>query len=137
MNRRSWILASLAAVAAGCGGATEFDAKASYSPESIAQELSFRLRELSGEARKLKKPVGKKATPPKERDLAKSGEAKKEPPANTADAVFEDVARKIHEAPGPRAEFCKKIVEALRKDTSLTPAEQDDLAKRIEAIANE
>jgi hypothetical protein len=134
------VTGTIPALWAGCGSdSPAFDPSAQYTPESLAQELAFRFRALPGEAKKVSSRRGRRqAAPLKERDLAKSGEAQKKALPQTADALLDDIARKIRAVPGVSpSDACKKVAEAVRQDGSLSSKDRDDLARQLDEMAAE
>jgi hypothetical protein len=131
----------------GCGSdAPEVDKAAMYSPESLAQELAFRYRDLKPEARKLSRPAAPRGKPgereqgrriDEEVEQKKGGGAvpKKREGAPTLDDVMDDIGAKIDRVPDmPRAEVCRRMIEALSKDNSLTGDDQALLAGRLKEM---
>ena len=118
----------------GCGpDAPEVDKSALYTPESLAEELAFRYRvaEARGAgssaraAASAPRPPGGPPTSiaparPRRRGAAPS-EPKKRSGPPTLDDVMADIDSKIDKVQGtPRPEVCRKMIEALSKDASLS-----------------
>lgn len=124
---------------AGCTDEPTFDPATRLTPEAVAQDLLFRYQSLSAESKALTAKGGRKREPMKGAELAKSGESgkKAETPA-TADALLDDIVQTIRKVQGtPPREFCKKVAEAVRKDTTADPKGRDDLAKRLDEMAGD
>ncbi len=131
----------------GCGGRPDVDRSALYSPESLAQELAFRYRGLKPESRKLTRPVGRRARP-EDRDRArridekveqqKGGGAevpKKRSGPPTLDDVMADIDAKVDKVPGaPRAETCRRMIEALEKEASLSAEDRALLSGHLKEL---
>ena len=127
------------AIWSGCGpSAPAFDPQTDYTPESLAGELAFRYRDLPENGKKISSRPVKKAEPLKGKALEKSGEATKEPATNSPDTIFEDLALKIRQSKKlSPADFCKQMIEAVKKNESLKPEERDALVKRLEQLTGE
>jgi hypothetical protein len=146
-TRIVFVAASVLALAwSGCGGgAPEFAPETKYTPESIAQELIFRYRALGEGDQKITAAAGRgKASkaPSKERNAekvqAKSGEATKAAPVRTADSLLDEIAGKVRSLPtSPAADAFKKVADAVRADTTMTPAVRDGLTGRLDELAAE
>ncbi len=148
-NRKSsWTWTALVTLAVavaspwvGCAPKAEFAAEAKYTPESLADELAFRLKEAGADAKALKKRGVLKAdkSPAKETvEEQKKGEANKKQaaPASTADQILDETAEKIKELPGiAPAEACTRMAAALRKSTLLPDADREAVAKKLEQMA--
>jgi hypothetical protein len=131
----------------GCGGRPAVDRSALYSPESLAQELAFRYRGLKPESRNLTRPIGRRAKP-EDRDRArridekveqqKGGGAevpKKRAGPPTLDDVMTDIDAKLDKVPGePRADSCRRMIEALEKDASLSAEDRALLAGHLKEM---
>jgi hypothetical protein len=138
---------ALSTTAPGCGpGEPQVDRSALYTPESLAQELAFRYRELKPDARKFTRSAGPRIKP-EDRELARQIDEKAEkkkggaevpkkrtgPP--TLDDVMADIDSKIDKIPGtPRAETCRKMIETLSKDASLPAEDKTLLSDRLKEM---
>jgi len=116
---------ALSTMAPGCAtDAPEVDKSAHYTPESLAQELAFRYRELKPEDRKFARgavpragSAGKAADLERARQIDEKAEQKKgggEVPKKrsgppTLDEVMADIDSKIDRIPGtPRPDACRR-----------------------------
>jgi hypothetical protein len=137
----------LSIAAPGCGsGDNQVDKSAFYSPESLAEELALRYRTLKPEARKFTRPVasGSKAAKraaalDRARQAEKKGggaeQPKKRTGPETLDDVMADVDSKIDKVPDtPRPEACKKMIDALSKDVSLSEEDKALLSGRLKEM---
>ena len=123
---------ALAMAPAGCGPEKpKFDAAAAYTPESLAQELAFRVRSMKPSAKAA--PARKKA-PGKEQ--GKSAEAAKEAPDSTLDDVVEDAGRKLGLIEGiSRDDALKATTAAVEADASLVPDDKRRLVERLGTLS--
>jgi hypothetical protein len=134
----------LPALATGCGpGAPEVDKSALYTPESLADELAFRYRALKPDARKFSRAAGSASKSAKRaadldraRQAEKKGGGAEEPKKRdgppTLDDVMADVESKIDKVQGtPRPDVCRKMIEILSKDASLSEADRKLLTDRL------
>lgn len=153
MNRTrktSWSWTALVATAIcaaspwmGCAPKVDVAPEAKYTPESLADELAFRFKDLGADAKKLKsrtaiKPAAKGVTKEKPEEQKKAGEASKTQPApaSTADQILDETSEKIQELPGVTpAEACARMAAAIRKSTLLNEADKESLAKKLEQMA--
>ncbi len=140
---------SLAALVAGCGpAAIDADQAAAYTPESIAQELAFRYRTLLPAAKKSKQPARPRSKLAKsagdlavdEKALTKAGGgpvAKKRTGPPTIDDILEDISVKVSRITGTsRAEACKKVIEAISRDSSLAESDKNSLTELVGRLAD-
>jgi hypothetical protein len=142
---------AVSAMIPGCGaGSPEVDKSARYTPESLAGELAFRCRELKPEARKFTRATAsgsRSARNAGDRELARQIEEKAEkkggggdvpkkrsgPP--TLDDVMDDVDTKIDKIQGmPRPEVCRRMIETLSKDASLSADDKKLLSDRLKEM---
>jgi hypothetical protein len=134
----------LSTTAPGCGpGTPDVDKSALYTPESLAEELAFRYRALKPEARKStrgaesgSKAARRAAALDRARQAEKkTGDAepvKKRSGPPTLDDVLADIDVKINKVPKtPRPEVCRKMIEALSKDASLSADDRKVLSDRL------
>jgi hypothetical protein len=134
----------LSIAAPGCSsGAPEVDRSAFYTPESLAEELALRYRALKPEARKFTRPAAsgsKAAKRAAELDRArqaekkggKAEEPKKRLGPETLDDIMADVDSKIDKIPEtPRPESCRKMIDALSKDATLSADDKKLLSGRL------
>lgn len=129
------------AAAGGCGSKDEFDAVASHTPESLAQELAFRYKALSPSARVAKKrrdvPSKKKGDPSKSHDeqsavKAQTKEATKKALATNIDDVLDEIGEKASKITSqPRDKVFDQIADALSKDSSVEAADRETLAGKL------
>ena len=143
--RRSAIMLTVAAtvvitlpiLGAGCGSEqVEVDKAATYTPDSLAQELILRYRALKPDAktasrRPIKKSAGaaisKKTAPP---TTKKQGSA-------TIDDVLEDIESKIALVKGSSpAETTKKMSETIASDGSLGESDKKALTELVGRLAD-
>ncbi len=139
---------AVSTTAPGCGpGTPEVDRSAHYTPESLAEELAFRYRALKPEARKSPRAEsGSKAdrraaaierARQAERKTGDAEPAKKRTGPPTLDDVLADIDLKINKVPKtPRPEVCRKMVEALSKDASLSADDRKLLSDRINEMGS-
>ncbi len=117
------------AVAPGCGPeAPKFDPATRYTPDSLAQELAFRLKAL-GPRRSAARPSTRKAVG---REVGKSAEATKAAPAETLDDLVAETARKANTIPGlPTAEALKQVADAIGRETSIAEPDRRRIAELL------
>ena len=140
---------SLAFVVAGCGpAASEADQAAAYTPESVAQELAFRYRSLLPEAKKSGQKARPRSKPGKTTtELARDEKAstkasggvvtKKRSGPPTIDDVLEDIGVKLSRITGmSRSEACKKVIEAISRDSSLSESDKNALTELAGRLAD-
>jgi hypothetical protein len=143
---------ALSTMAPGCAtDAPEVDKSALYTPESLAQELAFRYRELKPEDRKFARgavpragAAGKPADLERARQIDEKAEQKKgrggEVPKKrsgppTLDEMMGDIDSKIARILGtPRPDACRKMIEALSKDASLSAEDKALLSDRLKEM---
>jgi hypothetical protein len=130
----------------GCGpGDLEVDKAALYTPESLASELAFRYQALNADAKKSTRKLSrsdKAAAEKRERGTksqTKGGGAKKTAKGpTTIDDVLEDIDHKLDLIKGvPRPEACRKMTDAISKDSSLTEGDKKSLAELVGRLADE
>jgi hypothetical protein len=135
------------AIVPGCGpGDLEVDKAALYTPESLASELAFRYVALNADAKKSTRKLSrsdKAAAEKRERGTksqTKGGGVKKKAPQGprTIDDVLEDIDSKLDLIKGvPRPEACRKMTDAISKDSSLTEGDKKSLADLVGRLAND
>jgi hypothetical protein len=130
----------------GCGPrALEVDKAAAYTPESLAQELAFRYRALTPEAKKASTRAKSKSTKSiaqlenaeklqiKAKDVATT---KKRTGPPTLDSLLEEIDGKLKLINGTsRSEACQKAIETISKDTSLTESDKQLLTEKLRELA--
>jgi len=129
--------------ATGCGSTVEHDEAVRYTPESLAQELAFRYRDLSPAAKKATKnrsePKGK-ASAAAEREAQTKAQTKsavtKKAEAETADDLLDEIAGKARMIrTTPPAEVFRKMSEAIARDQSLDENDRQALAGKLDEMA--
>ena len=133
----------LAIVGPGCGGDTpEYDKAATYTPESLAQELIIRYRALNPDSRTFsRRPKNKKseAGSTVRAELDKKGAVRtpKKRASATIDDVLDDIDSKIALVKGTSpAETTKKMSETIASDGSLSDSEKKTLAELVGRLAD-
>jgi hypothetical protein len=133
----------LPAIMPGCGpGSLDVDKAALYTPESLASELAFRFRSLSADAKtstrraKLKSDKGAAERLERADKLEKKGASvKKKATAKgptTIDDVLDDIDDKLDLIKGvSRPEACRKMVDTLSQDSSLTESDKKTLTELV------
>ena len=115
----------------GCGDDTpRFDAATQYSPESLAQELSFRYASLDSKSRQMT-PVytNKKTGDATRREMTKDATTKNAPEENL-DSLVADIRRKADTIPNlPPGSARNSVADAVDRDSSIL----DDGKKAIVA----
>jgi hypothetical protein len=132
------LLAALILLAPGCGESPEFNKAASYTPESLAQELAFRYNALSPAAkastrtrRPAKKAMDSKADEKSSTKSQVKAATKKDLP-KTIDDILDDIEAKAGLIKGmPRSEVIVKMIDALSKDSSLRESDRQVLAGKL------
>ena len=132
----------------GCGpGEPEFDKAALYTPESLAQELATRYRELGPDAtkstpgRKLEAQSAKIIAAMEKGELARkkgvTREAvKKQARPATVDDVLANIANKLSLIKGmSRADACRKMIDTFSNDRSLSAADKKALTELVGRLA--
>jgi hypothetical protein len=139
----------LAGLGLSCGPAEpEVDKAALYTPESLASELALRYRQLNPDAKaaavrfQLKPRDAKRL----EEQRARSEQAKNKvlggPPAKkkqtgppTVDGLLADLDSKLDLIKGvSRADACRKMVEAISSDASLSESEKQRLTEFVSQL---
>jgi hypothetical protein len=131
------VVLTLPILGAGCGSEqVEVDKAATYTPDSLAQELILRYRALKPDAktasrRPIKKSAGatirKKTAPPT---------TKKQGPT-TIDDVLEDIGSKIPLVTGSSpTETTKKMSETIASDGSLGDSDKKALTELMGRLAD-
>ena len=124
----------LPAFVPGCGSAPlEVDKAALYTPESLASELVIRFQSLNPDARtSSRKPQSDKRAAERRKRATKgqkkgAGVKKKAAGPTTIDDVLDDIDDKLDLIKGEsRSEACRKMVDTLSRDNSLTGERQED-----------
>jgi hypothetical protein len=113
----------------GCvDGDPKFDPAASYSPESLAQELSFRYKMID---RTKDDTVGDPGAVGKS-GVTKGGAASKKARTDTFGGMIEEISGKIGLIPGmSRAEAAKRVVELVSGDPSIPEADRKTIAEKM------
>jgi hypothetical protein len=134
------------AIVPGCGpGDLEVDKAALYTPESLASELALRYQALNADAKKStrKRSRSDKAAAEKREHGTKSqtkggGVKKAAKGPTTIDDVLEDIDSKLDMIKGvSRPEACRKMTDAISKDSSLTEGDKKSLAELVGRLAND
>jgi hypothetical protein len=134
------------AVVPGCSsGNLEVDKAALYTPESLASELAFRYQALNADAKKSTRKLSrsdKAAAEKRERGTksqTKGGGVKKTAKGpTTIDVVLDDIDSKLDLIKGvSRPEACRKMTDAISKDSSLTEGDKKSLADLVGRLADE
>ncbi len=139
---RILMILSMSWLASGCDPGTEHDAAVDYTPESLAQELAFRYRDLSPSAKKASKNRSAgvaKAIEATEREAVAKGRSKtatKQAQAETLDDVLDEIGDKARAIRGvSTAESLHKISEAIGRDSSLDEGDRQALAEKLDEMA--
>jgi hypothetical protein len=126
----------LAWTLAGCGEVPQFDPATQYTAESLAEELSYRYRDLKPT---LKAAPPKPVPPRKDRDAelkSLSDEAGKKAPAATLDELLAEIDAKTRLVPGKSPpEVRKAMIEVLAKDNALKATDEELLKGKLEQLA--
>jgi hypothetical protein len=140
------LLLILPAIVPGCGPASpDVDKVALYTPESLASELAFRFRALSPDAkassRRAKSESGKSIAQRVERatkaEKKGAGVKKKATGPTTIDNVLDDVDDKLDLIQGiSRPEACRKMIDTLSQDSSLTESDKKTLTDLVGQLAD-
>lgn len=121
---------------AGCGETPQFDPSTKYTAESLAQELSFRYRDLKPSA---KAAAAKPVQVRRDRDAESKSlgdEAGKQAPAETLDDLLAETAAKMSLIQGmSRPDVCKAMIETLAKDNALRTSEKELLKAKLQQLA--
>jgi hypothetical protein len=134
------------AIVPGCGpGDLEVDKAALYTPESLASELAFRYVALNADAKKSTRKLSRsdKAAAEKREHGTKSqtkggGVKKAARGPTTIDDVLEDIDSKLDMIKGvSRPEACRKMTEAISKDSSLTEGDKKTLTELVGRLADD
>jgi hypothetical protein len=132
------------AIAPGCGpAAPEVDKAALYTPESLATELAFRFQELSPDARTAKSTFKPKPDKSLAERLARAEQAKskgsggaaakkKQTAPHSIDDLLADIDSKLNVIAGvSRSEACRKMVEQVSRDQSLSADAKQRLTELV------
>jgi hypothetical protein len=144
----SMLALALSPLGPGCGPAvSDVDKAALYTPESLANELAFRFRGLSADAK-----VATVRFQPKSKDyqklterLARSEQAKNKvtggPPEKkkkkaagppTIDDLLADIDNKLNLLTGiSRADACRKMIETISGDNALSESDKKRLTELV------
>jgi predicted RNase H-like nuclease len=139
----------VAAVATGCGPAlVDVDPATRYTAESLAQELIVRFQALNPSAKTSRRAVRVNPSAEKARaerlERAVSAEKKggggpgekKRKGAPTIDDVIDDVDHKLDLLSGTsRSDACRKMIEAISGESSLTADEKKTLSDLVGRLA--
>jgi hypothetical protein len=134
----------LPAVVPGCGQASvDVDKAASYTPESLASELAFRFGSLNAAAKastrgpKSGKSLAEQVERARKAEKKGAGLKKKAAEPATIDDVLDDVSDKLDLIKGiSRAEACRKMIDTLSKDQSLTEGDKKALTELVGRLAD-
>jgi hypothetical protein len=136
----------LPAIVPGCGPASpDVDKLALYTPESLASELAFRFRALNPDAkasrRRAKSESGKSVVQRVERttkaEKKGAGVKKKATGPTTIDNVLDDIDDKLDLIQGiSRPEACRKMIDTLSQDNSLTESDKKTLTDLVGQLAD-
>ena len=136
----------LPAIVPGCGPASpDVDKVALYTPESLASELAFRFRALNPDAktssRRAKSKSDKAAAERLERatkvEKKGAGVKKKATGPTTIDSVLDDIDDKLDLIQGiSRPEACRKMIDTLSQDSSLTESDKKTLTDLVGQLAD-
>ena len=143
--RRSAIMLTVAAavvltlpiLGAGCGSEqVEVDKAATYTPDSLAQELILRYRALKPDAKTASRaPIKKSAGGAVSKKSAPS--ATKKQASTTIDDVLEDIGSKIALVTGSSpAATTKKMSETIASDGSLGDSDKKALTELVGRLAD-
>jgi hypothetical protein len=130
-----------------CGpGAPEVDKAALYTPESLAQELAFRYRALSPEAKKAPTRSRVRSQPKKSIAQLESAESRQtkgksaETPTKKArtqdlDALLDEIEGKLNRIQGmSRSDACWKMSDTIANDRTLSDSDKSLLAEKIKEL---
>jgi hypothetical protein len=140
------LMLAVPAIVPGCGPTTlDVDKAALYTPESLASELALRYQALNADAKKSTRKLSrsdKAAAEKRERGTksqTKGGGVKKTAKGpTTIDDVLEDIDNKLGLIKGvSRPEACRKMTDAISKDSSLTEGDKKSLAELVGRLAND
>ena len=133
----------IVAVPGGCGPtATEVDLTAQYTPESLAQELAFRYRKLTPDAKKAQtrnrakskttKSIAQLESSEKAQTKAKAAATEKKARTENLDDLLDEFETKLGLIKDvSQRDACRRVSEAISQDTSLTASEQKLLSEKI------
>ncbi|WP_422932010.1 hypothetical protein [Singulisphaera sp. PoT] len=126
----------LALFSAGCGNTVEPDPASKYTPDSLAQVLIFRARDMTPSARKTPKATTKKASP-EEQTKAATTQTKKAFAA-TIDDVVDETVEKFSLVPGmTKSEVFSKVRAKVSADASLSEPVKKNLLEALDASNQE
>jgi hypothetical protein len=136
----------LPVIVPGCGPANlDVDKAALYTPESLASELAFRFRSLNPDAKASSRKAKSKADKGIAERVARnakvekkgSGAKKKQTGPTTIDDVLDDIDHKLDLIKGMyRPEACRKMIDTLSRDSSLTESDKKTLTELVAQLAN-
>jgi hypothetical protein len=134
----------LPAIVPGCGPESpDVDKAALYTPESLASELAFRYQALNAEAKvsSRKDRSGKGLAEQVERTTKTgkkgAGAKKKQTGPATIDDVLDDIDDKLNLIKGSsRSDACRKMVDTLSQDSSLTDGDKKTLTEFVGKLAD-
>jgi hypothetical protein len=127
----------------GCGPATpDAEPAARYSPESLAQELAFRFRALTPEAKKAKsrnrsrsstaKSIAALESAEKAQTKSKGAPTEKKARVDTLDDLLDDLEGKLSTIKDiSRLDACRRASEAISKDASLSDTDKKLLSDKF------
>jgi hypothetical protein len=134
----------LPAIVPGCGPPSlEVDKAALYTPESLASELAFRFHSLSPDAKvssrkaKSDKDLAARLERARKGEKKGAGAKKKQTGPTTIDDVLDDVDNKLDLIKGiSRSETCRKMIDTLSQDSSLTESDKKTLTELVGKLAD-
>jgi hypothetical protein len=118
-----------------CGSRLEYRPPISYTADTLAQEFLSSYGDL-----KPKKPGGSTARSPKPKlrpealakEAAKGDPQTKQAEGATLDELIAETLRKAAEIPGTsRADACRKVVEVVTKDPSVSEGDKKIIAEKL------
>jgi hypothetical protein len=130
------LLLPLALALLGCGAeSVQHDSRTTYSPAALAEELAYRYKSA-------RDAQSQKAAAPKSKTLAgdldeqvatkAADDAAKAQPGASVEAVVAETLKKVDQIKDkPRSEILRDIIDQLQKQPGLSPADREDLAKRL------
>jgi hypothetical protein len=131
---------------AGCGPATpDVEPAARYSPESLAQELAFRYRALTPDAKTAKsrnrgrsniaKSIAALESAEKLQTKSKGAPTAKKARVETLDDLLDDLEGKLSQIKDiSRLDACRRASEAISKDASLSDTEKRLLSDKFKEL---
>jgi hypothetical protein len=130
----------------GCGrSAPEVDSAARYTPESLAQELAFRYRALTPEAKnaqsrnrgssKNTKSIAELESKEKLQTRGKDAATRKKARVLTLDDLLDELEGKLVLIKGiSRLDACRQASEAILRDPSLSESEKNVLSAKLKEL---